>query len=77
MTQTGKENNKMDFDKLIAFYKKKATRIEVFGDKPSRNLRVVVRIAGYEFLEEEWVNIDSEMQSTIAHYVLEELNNTF
>lgn len=67
----------MDFDKLIAFYNKKATRIGVFGEKPFRTLRVMVRIAGCEFKEEEWTNFDSEMQLGIAEGVLERLNNTF
>lgn len=67
----------MDFDDLILYFKRKATKIAVFGDKPSRTLRVVVRIAGYEFEETEWIEIDSELQPIIARQIFEKLDNTF
>lgn len=63
----------MDFDKLIKFYEKNASHTAVFGEKPSRNLRVAFWTAGYEFFEEEWILMESKVQIDISSYILEEM----
>lgn len=66
----------MNFDQLISFYEKNATRIGVFGEKPFRSLRVVFYTAGYEFFEEEWIDMDSEIQIEISKHVLREMEKS-